>query len=336
METLSAGEILNRAADRAGIERGQVDTDLFRKLRASLSRRLRLGWRYRPWPELVRIEKRYFRKLWTSAEAAQVGGIAAGEERYYNTDGNHYRALVTNGVDPLDDDDNLRAAQWALLETSYDADDWDEATAYDIGDQVYDPETDLFYQCRVTTTAGIEPTDEDYWAALVPFDRYVAYEQEGETALGDVLKVTELNPKIYRSPKPVTFSLSENGVQVLEELGWVWIEFRLRVPVLTGDVYDSDAAYAADDQVYYEGDFYNCIEAATAGENPADVPEKWEKVELPLFLESYLVQAVFADYLEMEGQKEKAQAELGLAELALADEALLLFGQNPERSELMG
>lgn len=66
-------------------------------------------------------------------------------------------------------------------------------------------------------------------------------------------------------------------------------------------------AYFATDGV--EADFYDCIDAAAAGESPATNPEKWRRIEIPAVYEWFLVSRAASLLLPGEGQSDKARAE---------------------------
>lgn len=65
-------------------------------------------------------------------------------------------------------------------------------------------------------------------------------------------------------------------------------------------------AYFAIDGV--EGDFYDCIAAAAAGESPATNPEKWRRVDIPAAFEEYLIERAVAILQVGEGQSDKSRA----------------------------
>lgn len=67
-------------------------------------------------------------------------------------------------------------------------------------------------------------------------------------------------------------------------------------------------------QVYYDGDFWDCIAATAPGESPATHPAKWARVEIPQFLERALVQAAYAELLVREGQNDKRLQEEAAAQ----------------------
>ncbi len=66
-----------------------------------------------------------------------------------------------------------------------------------------------------------------------------------------------------------------------------------------------------------EGDFYDCIADAAAGESPATNPEKWRRIEIPAAFESFLVARAVSILQLGEGQSDKARAEEKSASLIL-------------------
>lgn len=70
-------------------------------------------------------------------------------------------------------------------------------------------------------------------------------------------------------------------------------------------------------QAYFQGDWYNAIAQASAGESPATNPEKWVKIEIPYYFGRFVTEKANAYLLGADGQSDKrAQAD------AYADEIL--------------
>ena len=72
-------------------------------------------------------------------------------------------------------------------------------------------------------------------------------------------------------------------------------------------------------QVYYDGDFYDCLAATAPGESPATHPAKWAKVQLPRLFERAAAQYGFAFSLPREGQNDKRLQEEALAQQLLEE-----------------
>jgi hypothetical protein len=172
---------------------------------------------------------------------------------------------------------------------------------------------------------------------LKEFDRYVSKKQAGKTVIGDVLGVFDKNFRREQACK-VLWVRSESGIQVLQDLPFVWVHFRLPVPVLTGSKWDATRVYAAGQQAYYRspnltGNFYSTPLGAAAGESPESAAARWELVQIPAAFKSYLEHGAAADYLMPEGE-ETAAPHRGMAEAALADQAAVLLGQEEQTQRL--
>lgn len=62
-------------------------------------------------------------------------------------------------------------------------------------------------------------------------------------------------------------------------------------------------------QVYFEGDFWDCILPTGPGETPATSPTKWRRVEIPRAALRFITVAAYASALPGDGQTDKAFAE---------------------------
>jgi hypothetical protein len=233
------------------------------------------------------------------------------------------------GVNPANVEDETQERYWAVCKESYGATVYARATAYVVGDQVYYPPTDRSYQCITDAAAGLLPTNTTYFAPLTDFDRYIAYEQSGETKIGDVVGVYSKSPRVWRNASRVAYDLSPNGIQVLDDWDTVWVEFKAKVPVLIGDTFSSASTYTANlDQVYYRststpssypGNMYDCVTTTSAGDSPESAAAKWSIVNIPRIFQRYLERGAYADYLVADGQAEKAMIEESRAK-AMLDE----------------
>jgi hypothetical protein len=119
---------------------------------------------------------------------------------------------------------------------------------------------------------------------------------------------------------------TENGIQVISDLPFVWIEFRLPAPRLWGSKWSSTGAYLAGAQVYYSGNMYDALQTTSAGQSPDSAPSKWELVEIPLRFKQALEAGASGDYLATTDDTQSDRLRQ-LAEGFLADEAMVLLGQ---------
>lgn len=62
-------------------------------------------------------------------------------------------------------------------------------------------------------------------------------------------------------------------------------------------------------QAYYNGDWYECVSDAAAGESPSTHPSKWRLMDIPAQFERYIVQAAYEKMLPGEGQTDRRRGE---------------------------
>ena len=191
-------------------------------------------------------------------------------------------------------------------------------------------------------------SDRTCWGRLTPFNRFVAYEQaqaDGTplTPIGEFLFAWDRDPRVTTKLTAFPYVLSAEGAQFMtmrHTLAYVWLLYRLRRPLLTGDEWnDAPEAYTSGQQVYFvsaagAGNFYDCLEDTAAGESPATTPAKWALVELPYTFRQYLIQGGYADWLMGDGQTDKAGAVEGTAGLLLEMEADKLQRQQGQVNRL--
>jgi hypothetical protein len=218
---------------------------------------------------------------------------------------------------------------WSEASTTYSGDDWEDSHAYAIGDIVYYPPTLNFYQCHTAHTSSSSLTPDatgvdKRWGMLSPFLRTIDLDQTGQTAIGLVLAVFAVNPQVYQTAEQIDWELLPDGILVRAG-NYAWIKFLSRSAISIGDVWDPTATYAIGETVYFEAedatsDFYTAIAETEEGESPGTTPANWAKQEIPEFLGEYLGLGMYADWLTMDGQHEKATNWEKLTQGALARE----------------
>lgn len=72
-------------------------------------------------------------------------------------------------------------------------------------------------------------------------------------------------------------------------------------------------------QAYYEGDWYECVSAAAAGESPGTHPAKWRKIEIPDFLAKPIAEIAIGSLLRTDGQNDKFTGQVKAGQSALYD-----------------
>lgn len=201
------------------------------------------------------------------------------------------------------------------------------ATAYATDDEVYYPATGLYYRALSATTGNL-PTNATYWTASpTDFDPYISLTQTGQDAIGKVRFVGLDDPLTDVDPRKVAWMIGANGIEALGTVvaASLYVWFQLRAPALKGGDFSATATYAAGDTIYYEsttagyeGDYYTCLAATTAGQDPADTPAKWAKQEIPTAFVQAVAHYAAADHLRAEGSRETAILEEQAGDGALA------------------
>ena len=319
MRTVPYSDVLQKAAEATGRVFADLSVQEAGFFKGFVNTRLRHAWEQARWPELIQTEQRFFRPIWSS------GNYAQGAEIFYWPTKKYYRRIASNAAT---DAPGAVAGAWAEAQASYSPADYDAAVAYLVGDQVFYNANGKFYQCWTANT-GQAPTNTAYWGELVPFDRFVAYEQSGFTKLGDVLGVYDRDPRIFNNATPASWRLSIDGVQVFKSWAYVWIEHRLRAPFLKGANYSAAVPYAVDEQIYFSqtsaagnvtANFYDCITATTAGQSPLTQAGKWSVVNVPYIFAEWLIHAAAADMLSKDGKDDWSQDEMVLAQESILKE----------------
>ena len=148
------------------------------------------------------------------------------------------------------------------------------------------------------------------------------------TDAGEVLNCYDQDPLLTTKAQPLSYRIYNDGSVVKLVFGsdpsTVWGEYRVKKPELFGDIWSSALAYSVGAQAYFDsgsntgtsmpvpgkphyGDFYECLEASTAGQSPSTHPAKWVKREIPYIFGTYLSRGMFADWLRSELQIEASQ-----------------------------
>lgn len=320
MRTVNYSDILRGSAGLAGMNYvpGDATSDVglpeFRLFRTFHDRRLQAAWEIHRWPDLCPVEQRTYRHQWAIGTA-----YVATNEVYDLASGKYFQALQSStGENPavagVENSD-----YWAACANGYSAADWITGTAYAVGVQVKNPLTGLYYQCKSAHTASATFAADlaARWGLLTPFNKYIAYEQSWETAIGEYISAYNKDPRITTQLSSYPFWLTQDGANFsLNAPNVLWLYYRIRRPELIGDFWDATAIYASGAQVYFvtaagSGNFYTANATTAAAEDPTTTPAKWDVVELPYFLRGYLIEAGFADWLtgdDREDQQAKHEA----------------------------
>lgn len=292
---------------------GQAEpgTDEAAELNAHINRRAASAWRRGWWTELMRVERRTFRPVWSSTAT-----YAATDEIYYPPTGQYYQSLhgANTGNAPADADDETDDEHWADCASHYSGDDYASGTHYVPGDVVLYPVDDEYYSCYVEHDAGAA-IDLTKFGRLTPFIRSIDPEAAGETRIGAVRAAWRLDPNHHPDADRLEIEWVGSLLLVRGHTPRPWIEFRLPVPSWTGDAWASGTTYALDDQVWdaTSGDYYRSLAGANTGNAVTDAAW-WERIELPAILAEAVAQGAAADALRADGRGEIFPTENALAE----------------------
>ena len=168
---------------------------------------------------------------------------------------------------------------------------------------------------------------------------------------GEILNCYDRDPLVSTRASGLSFRIYDNGtVQKLvmpTDPGTVYAEYRTKRPELVGDLYAPAVAYSVGAQVYFDsgsntgtytpvagkphyGNFYNCIEATTAGQSPSTHPAKWQIVQIPYLFASYAARGAFSDWLKSELQLEAAQVAEAEAQNTLTEAIDIILRQQKQ------
>ncbi len=198
--------------------------------------------------------------------------------------------------------------EWMVCEERHYRDAWDATKTYAAGDEV--EHGDLYYVSLLASNINEDPeTATTYWEEIEDLDKYVAWEQDGFDAIGEVRGATRKNPRTNTTyPGRLSYELSGNGIQFGDLApSSVWLDFRKRPPEFTSTAWAAGTTYAVGDLVYY-GTTGECYKALLSGtnQNPATATTYWEKVNFPRYWVAFVKQAAYSDTLRADGQIEKA------------------------------
>lgn len=336
MTTLPASHILRAAAALIGqpfeVDNG-VDAEQFGILRSLMDSRLDYAWAMEDWPDLIRTE----RKPWDDWFVAGTTYPASKAVVDYASN-SRYLSLADGNTAALSD-----TSKWWKIDHTLAPAAWSATATYTAGDVVFDPSDPYqWYVAIATVPAGTATTQQAYWSGIsgtLPseFPVNITGRSEGSLIEGDLLYAYSVDPRNTRKPKALYTELTSEGVRVGGNPGFAWFVYRTLRPVIKGVVYDASAAYAVGDQVYYQGaasgDFYDAVEATSAGESPESAIEKWSLVELPAYFHGFLSRGIYADWLRSDGQGDKADMQENAAMEQLGRAKDQAFGRAIRRLE---
>jgi hypothetical protein len=298
-----------------------LQADDEQKLLEAFNRRVIEGVEHEFFAELMRYERRAFRPEYDAATA-----YTAGTEVYYPAADAYYQALrATTGNAPATESGGewtADSAYWAECAASYSADDWEDGVTYAAGDEVRNPADGEYYSCHTAHTAG-GSFDATKFGRLTPFARTIDLDQDGETPIGEVWRVTLRDPRVHPD-NPGTLGFDTRGSSIVVRGCWTsrpWVSFRIRPPQFTRTEYVAETAYAVGDLVYDDttGECYKSLVDSNTGNAVTDAT-KWELVEFPAILRRWVLAAAKADFIGADGQPDAQKLGEAYNQLSQADD----------------
>lgn len=261
---------------------------------------------YWRWPELVPVEKRFFRTAYSASEA-----YVAGDERYFPATEKYYRALRSfTGQAPavlVSGAYSTNTSYWWDCSGDIAGEDWAATVAYVVGTVVRNPGDGLYYACHTSHTSS-SSFDATKFGELAAFRPFIAYEQSGLTAIEAVIRCFNSDPRSDREAGEVPFRPDAEGVRFSADAeGPVWLEYRKRCPSFAWAAEWSASAFSVDSIVYYPttGEVYKSSAAAASTDVPGTAAV-WVKAEVPYIFRHVAKVKAYALWLEAEGQTDKA------------------------------
>jgi hypothetical protein len=105
-----------------------------------------------------------------------------------------------------------------------------------------------------------------------------------------------------------------------------FVRYRIPATRLFGSEFDPLKSYTIGDQVYYSGEFWNCIKNTTSN-YPENVSEFWTTADIPYRFRDFLVNATSCDFLRSEARFEEAEVLNNMAEIAVQQQIDVLLRQ---------
>lgn len=206
---------------------------------------LRQAWEACDWPEQTVTQQEFFAPTYSASTTYSVGAVV-----YFPTEQNYYQVVNSAGVTGISPTSNgpngaLNASYWAKALPTYGQNgqggSWSSTASFTVGSIVLYAVDQQCYQCIATPSIGTPPTNSTYWGLLNPFLRFVSQTQnpDGTTRsqeLGEIFQVTKEDPRVNRfQTQNVAYTFGPNGMNVLDQVPYVYIQARLLPPIYTSD-----------------------------------------------------------------------------------------------------
>jgi hypothetical protein len=192
------------------------------------------------------------------------------------------------------------------------ADLWNSNQSFVIGDIVYLTSTAKYYEALTDNSNKSPDANATDWQANASPDRIIENEQYGAEKIGQVWKITNLNPRKNKNLRTFDFISAPTGTHILDcALNTVWVSFSNPSPRFTGKAWSltSAANYKRGTIVFYPGTesdaFPNTGECYRADLDVDNNPI-WVLVPFPEIYQRFVVSAASADMQRYYGKSEEA------------------------------
>ena len=199
----------------AGLGKDDVGDAEFALYREGHDTWLQRVWEAHRWPDICRTEQRYFRPKWNASATYNQG-----DQRFDLASMAYYQSVQNVNVgNPPTTAGVVDPNNWALCQVSYNPSPWVTGVDYAVGAIVQSPDDGQAYYCILAhTSLSTFAASLSDWCLLIPFNRYVAYEQTEDdgtiyTPLGEVFAATDKDPRITTRTTRLRFELSNDGLQ---------------------------------------------------------------------------------------------------------------------------
>lgn len=178
-------------------------------------------------------------------------------------------------------------------------------------------------------------------------DSLLPWDQLGENVIDAIYDVYAASPMSIQNPIRLSYNLTPGGIQIINAspvayqyyvLGVaqqsifgavpsnpIFLYYRKACPSFTGDTFDATATYAVDEQMYFvnsigNGDYYKCLVATMAGQDPDDTPASWQVLTIYDTFFQYAIYQAYGDWLIADGQLDKATGAYTIAQKKMDDQ----------------
>jgi len=239
MRTVTYDYVLQRASELTGRVFSSLTTEESNMFRTFISMSLRSAWECFDWPEQTVYQQEFFAPTYTASATYSAGDVV-----YFTVEQKYYQWVnATPGAGQLPTlsgpGGTLNAIYWAEAEPDYgnSSGNYSDSVTYSLGNIVLYPLTQEYYQLYSLAPAGTVPTNTAYWVRLNKFLRNIEQMTNPDgtartVTIGEAFSVWPGDPRVSWRQQEVSYTFTDGGILVAEQLPYVWLEFRKSPPLL--------------------------------------------------------------------------------------------------------